>query len=250
MAVTIGTAAPRGDVIGRRRVGRARPAGCRRRRPPDARPPSANSLQLDVESSSIGLESHQRLGESRNCSRRRRSASPTVMAILGNGADGATEAPSDGQRTQSVPVTTGAMPIAGMDPEPAGAMADARHGGRTVDVGGRNLTPTGVECHCWSRRRRPLICAIIDLEPYGMPRFHFDTACGNRSYHDPDGVELESIDDARQQLIGLLRDLSMHDDSGIADKTVSARVICEGDVVLQGSCSLSIHLSAAWSPKL
>ena len=31
--------------------------------------PSANSLQLEIESSSIGLESHERLGERRNCSR-------------------------------------------------------------------------------------------------------------------------------------------------------------------------------------
>jgi hypothetical protein len=83
-----------------------------------------------------------------------------------------------------------------------------------------------------------------------MPRFHFDTECDGLSYHDPDGVELESIDDARHQLMGLLRDVTLHDDSGRADKTVTARVICEGAIVLQGSCSLSIHPPAAWSPKL
>ena len=192
-------------------------------------------------------------------------------------------AQSDGQTQQSIPVATGAMPRAlspsanslqlktlssffdlespgrvresrncsgaGMDPGPAGAMADACHRERTVDVAGRNLTPPGVEESGWWRRRR-LICAIIELERYGMPRFHFDPACGDRSYHDPDGVELESIDDARQQLLGLLRDLTLHDDSGAADKTVFARVICEGDVVLQGSCSFSIHPPAAWSAKL
>ena len=172
------------------------------------------------------------------------------MALLGNGADGATQAPSDVQTPQNVPVATGAMPSAGMDPGPAGAMTDACHREGTVDVAGRNLTPTGVEEQGWGRRRRRLICTIIGLERYGMPRFHFDTACGDRSYHDPDGVELESIDDARQQLLGLLRDLTLHDGSGVADKTVFARVICEGEVVLQGSCSFSIQPPAAWSAKL
>jgi hypothetical protein len=83
-----------------------------------------------------------------------------------------------------------------------------------------------------------------------MPRYHFHTECGDVHYHDQDGIELESIEHAQQQLVGLLRDMTMHDDPAIAKKTVTARVMCEGHIALQGSCSLAISRPTGWSPKL
>ena len=83
-----------------------------------------------------------------------------------------------------------------------------------------------------------------------MPRYHFDTDCGDLHYRDENGIELEIIDQAQQQLVGLLRDMTMYDDIGEACKTVTAQVRCNGAVVLQGSCSLAINRPSAWSPKL
>jgi hypothetical protein len=73
-----------------------------------------------------------------------------------------------------------------------------------------------------------------------MPRYHFDTECGDLRYEDPDGIDLNSIEQAQQQLLGLLRDLTLFDDVAGASKLVTAHVKCEGNVVLQGSCSLVI----------
>lgn len=83
-----------------------------------------------------------------------------------------------------------------------------------------------------------------------MPRYHFDTECGDIRYHDQDGIELRSIDHAQQQLIGLLRDMTLHDDAATVSKIVTAQVRCEGNVVLQGSCAVTIGEPAAWSPRL
>lgn len=73
-----------------------------------------------------------------------------------------------------------------------------------------------------------------------MPRYHFDTECGDLRYCDEDGIELESIDQAQQQLLGLLRDMTLYDDMEGAGKTVTAQVRCAGNIVLQGSCALTI----------
>lgn len=84
-----------------------------------------------------------------------------------------------------------------------------------------------------------------------MPRYHFDTECGGERYEDPDGLELESIDQAKQQLVDLLRDMTFYDDdSGAMDRIVIAEVRCRSDVVLQGSCHLTVGQPATWSPKL
>lgn len=84
-----------------------------------------------------------------------------------------------------------------------------------------------------------------------MPRYHFDTECGEERYEDRDGVELESIDQAKQQLVGLLRDITFyHDDIRAMDRVVIAQVRCESSVVLQGSCHLTVSQPTAWSPKL
>jgi hypothetical protein len=83
-----------------------------------------------------------------------------------------------------------------------------------------------------------------------MPRYHFDSECGDLRYEDPDGVELESIDQAQQQLIGLLRDLTLYDDMAGAGKTVTAKLRCCGVIMLQGSCSPAIDSPAIRSPKL
>lgn len=83
-----------------------------------------------------------------------------------------------------------------------------------------------------------------------MPRYHFDTECDELHYNDKDGVELESIDQAQHQLLGLLRDLTLYDDMGGAGKTVTAQVRCHGSIVLHGSCSLAINRPSVWSPKL
>ena len=83
-----------------------------------------------------------------------------------------------------------------------------------------------------------------------MPRYHFDTECGDLRYYDKDGVELKSIEQAQQQLLGLLRDMTLYDDMGEVGKTVTAEVRCDGKIVLQGSCSLAINRPSVWSPKL
>ena len=83
-----------------------------------------------------------------------------------------------------------------------------------------------------------------------MPHYHFDTECGDLRYEDPDGIDLGSIDQAQQQLLELLRDLTLYDDMGGAGQTVTAQVRCNGDIVLHGSCSLAINRPAVWSPKL
>ena len=83
-----------------------------------------------------------------------------------------------------------------------------------------------------------------------MPRYHFDTECGELRYHDPDGIELDTIDQAQQKLLGLLRDLTLYDDMAGAGKTVIAQVRCDGCIVLHGSCSLAINHPTVWSPKL
>lgn len=72
-----------------------------------------------------------------------------------------------------------------------------------------------------------------------MPRYHFDTECGGSRYEDPDGVHLESIEHAKEQLLELLRDLTLYQDT-VENKTVSAEARCQGDIVLHGFCSLSI----------
>ena len=90
----------------------------------------------------------------------------------------------------------------------------------------------------------------MNLELSDMPRYHFDTECGDLRYHDEDGIELESIDQAQQQLVGLLRDMTLYDDMGGAGKNVNAQVRYNGAVVLQGSCSLAINRPSVWSPKL
>ena len=83
-----------------------------------------------------------------------------------------------------------------------------------------------------------------------MPLYHFDSECGDTRYHDPDGIELESIDQAQQQLAALLCDLTHQDVSGAFHMTISAQVRCGDRIVLQGSCSLSVTRPAAWSPVL
>ena len=83
-----------------------------------------------------------------------------------------------------------------------------------------------------------------------MPRYYFDTECGDLRYHDKDGIELESIDQAQEHLVGLLRDMTLYDDIGAPSKTVTVQVRCNGAVVLQGSCSLAINRPSVPSPKL
>jgi hypothetical protein len=83
-----------------------------------------------------------------------------------------------------------------------------------------------------------------------MPRYHFNTECGDLRYEDQDGVELESIDQAEQQLLGLLRDMTMHDGLEDGNKIVNAQVRCRGNIVLQGSSSLTTSRVDVWSPKL
>lgn len=83
-----------------------------------------------------------------------------------------------------------------------------------------------------------------------MPLYHFDSECGDTRYHDPDGIELESLDQAQQQLTALLRDLIHQDVSDDVHNTISAQVRCGDRIVLQGSCSLSVTRPAAWSPRL
>jgi hypothetical protein len=83
-----------------------------------------------------------------------------------------------------------------------------------------------------------------------MPVYHFDSECGDTRYHDPDGIELGSIDEARQQLAALMRDLTHRDVPEVFHYTVSAQVRCGDRIVLQGSCSLSVTRPAVWSPTL
>lgn len=80
-----------------------------------------------------------------------------------------------------------------------------------------------------------------------MPQYHFDTECGSLRYHDEDGIELEFIDQAQQQLMALLRDLTLQDPE-TSSTNVSARVRCNGSTVLQGCCSITVRRSSAWSP--
>jgi hypothetical protein len=82
-----------------------------------------------------------------------------------------------------------------------------------------------------------------------MPKYHFDTDCGDLRYHDEDGIELDSIDQAQQQLTALLRDLSFHDPEASVTG-VSAQVRCNGATVLQGSCSMTVSRPSVWSPIL
>lgn len=83
-----------------------------------------------------------------------------------------------------------------------------------------------------------------------MPRYHFDTECGELRYHDSEGVDLGSIGAAQEQLLGLLRDMTFTDDGESSNKTVTAIVRCGDNVVLQGSMSLSVDRQPVWSPKL
>jgi hypothetical protein len=83
-----------------------------------------------------------------------------------------------------------------------------------------------------------------------MPRYHFDTECRELRYYDQYGVELNSVEHAQQQLLGLLRDMALHDDVEGFGKTVTAQVRCAGNIVLQGSCSVTINCPPVWSPKL
>lgn len=83
-----------------------------------------------------------------------------------------------------------------------------------------------------------------------MPRFHFDTECGGSRYDDPDGVDLPSLEDARQQLAALLRDLTFDSYPDSVNLTASATVRCDGAVVLQGTCTLAIGGEKTWSPRL
>ena len=82
-----------------------------------------------------------------------------------------------------------------------------------------------------------------------MPRYYFDTECGDLRYRDEDGIELESIDQAQQQLIALLRDLTFHD-SEASSTIVNAQVRCNGATVLHGCCSITVSRSSVWSPTL
>ena len=83
-----------------------------------------------------------------------------------------------------------------------------------------------------------------------MPRYNFDTECGDLHYEDLDGIELNSIDEAQHQLLGLLRDLTLYDDMAGAGKIVTAQVRCHGGIVLHGSCALAINRPDIWSPKI
>ena len=82
-----------------------------------------------------------------------------------------------------------------------------------------------------------------------MPHYHFDTTSGDLRYNDNDGIELESIDPAPQQLIALLRDLTVHD-SEASSTIVNAQVRCNGATVLHGCCSITVSRSSVWSPTL
>ena len=82
-----------------------------------------------------------------------------------------------------------------------------------------------------------------------MPRYHFDTECDGLRYHDEDGIELESLDQAQQQLTALLRDLTFHDPE-TSSTSVSAQVRCNGATVLQGCCSITVSRPSVWSPTL
>lgn len=73
-----------------------------------------------------------------------------------------------------------------------------------------------------------------------MPRFYFDTECGTSRYHDPGGIELASLDEARHQLAALLRDLTYSEFAGAVDIRATATVRCGGAVVLEGTCRLTV----------
>ena len=73
-----------------------------------------------------------------------------------------------------------------------------------------------------------------------MPVYHFDTESSGLRYEDADGIELDSIDQAREQLAALLRDLTYHDEAKSFGVRVDAEVRCSDSVVLHGSCCLTI----------
>ena len=73
-----------------------------------------------------------------------------------------------------------------------------------------------------------------------MPRYHFDTECGDLHYRDEEGIELEFIEQAQEQLAALLRDLTYRDEPSSFGVTISAKVRCEKSVVLHGACFLNI----------
>ena len=83
-----------------------------------------------------------------------------------------------------------------------------------------------------------------------MPVYHFDTEKSGVHYEDADGIELESIEQAQEQLAALLRDLTYHDGPSSVGATVSAKVRCGNSVVLYGSCCLTITAPSVWSPRL
>lgn len=74
-----------------------------------------------------------------------------------------------------------------------------------------------------------------------MPKYYFDTERGASRYHDVDGIDLPSVEAARQELANLLRDLTFDDPSADLGIEVSAQVRCEHDVVLRGTCTLAVR---------
>ena len=82
-----------------------------------------------------------------------------------------------------------------------------------------------------------------------MPKYHFDTECGDLRYRDEDGIELESIDQAQEQLTALLHDLTFHDPEA-SSTIVNAQVRCRGAIVTHGSCSIAVIRRSVWSPIL
>ena len=82
-----------------------------------------------------------------------------------------------------------------------------------------------------------------------MPRYHFDTQCGDLRCRDEDGIDLSSIQKAKEQLIALLRDLTYHDEADSYDVKISATVRCGASIVLHGSCCLTISTAESLPPR-
>ena len=65
-----------------------------------------------------------------------------------------------------------------------------------------------------------------------MPRYYFDTEYAGSAYHDEDGIELPSLDAARQELERLVRDITDGRPEAARHTVLVATVRCDGEIVL------------------
>ena len=65
-----------------------------------------------------------------------------------------------------------------------------------------------------------------------MPRYYFDTEYGGSAYRDVEGVDLPSLDVARQELERLVRDITDGQPAAARHTVLVATVRCDGEIVL------------------